>query len=76
MLILAKIKSLISILEKQPNLKFYCVCYRNAFAKGRCTYIEIERCNFKTCILSKIQEIYHSLTLAKTIEGCLVMLKK
>jgi hypothetical protein len=72
MLILAKIKSLISILEKQPNLKL-CLL-PNAFAKNMdIRLLKSKDAISKTCILSKIIPTSGH---CKTIEGCLVMLKK
>jgi UDP-N-acetylglucosamine 2-epimerase (hydrolysing) len=78
-LILVKIKSLISLLDVHASFEVFVFSYRNASARGIWLYlIEIERCNFKNIQTLKPYSMKTTmdLTLAKTIEGCPVMLKK
>jgi UDP-N-acetylglucosamine 2-epimerase (hydrolysing) len=65
-----KIKPLISILEKQQGFEVF-VFVTGMHLKRICTYIEIERCNFKNLhtFENHTDESTMDLTLAKTIEG-------
>jgi hypothetical protein len=74
-----KIKSLISILDNDPEFEVFVFCYRHAFASGIWTYADW---NWTTCDFKNVHTFENSthettmdLTLAKTIEGLSIIAK-